>query len=291
MREILDKERLRAVPCLPGVYVMSGRVTPHAEPVVLYVGKSINLRRRLASYRSISSDRASARLVRLAYAVESVTWETCADDHEARLRENFLLRLHRPKFNSASTHPESHRFVVLRTGENAVELDWVSEPNSHGECFGAFKHAAGFLALQRALWVALHPPEAAPGLPASSFGVTPLTPVRFTWLPSLGNTLEFQTLCLRLRAYFAGSSLELVDWLRERLRAAMAQSRFAQIWLNADLQTLEDFFAHTTNRLAALRRRFGIAGTVLRNTELDDLLALSQATHAAQNAAKLRGRD
>jgi hypothetical protein len=151
MREIIGRERLRAVPSPPGIYAMSGRVSPHAEPEVLYVGKSINLRRRLAGYRGIKSGRASPRLVRLAFAVESITWETCADDHEARLRENSLLRLHRPKFVSANTHPESHRYAVLRTGNAFVELDWVSEPCDPG--------------LQRAHWVALNPPKLAQPAP------------------------------------------------------------------------------------------------------------------------------
>ena len=60
----------------------------------------------------------------------------------------------------------------------------------------------------------------------------------------------------------------------------MAQSAFARAWLTADLETLENFFTRVTRRNAELRRRFGVAGTVLRKAELDDLLALAQATRA-----------
>jgi hypothetical protein len=79
--------------------------------------------RRLASYRGIKSGRVSPRFVRLAFAVESITWETRAEDHQAWLCENSQRLLHQTKFNSANTHPENHRYTMLRTGVAFVELD------------------------------------------------------------------------------------------------------------------------------------------------------------------------
>jgi hypothetical protein len=285
MREILDRERMRAVPPQPGVYVMTGSVAPHAEPRVLYVGKSINLRRRLASYRSLASNRASRRLVQLAFAVESVTWETCADDHAARLRENQLLRLHRPKFNSANTHPESHWFAALRAGEGFFELARVREPEGAGDFFGAFKQAGAFAVLLRVLWVALHPPESVCTVPESLFSARPRASFRFDWPAVPPDDAGLPALLTRLKGYLDGSSPELIAWLRTRLESSMAQSPFARAWLTVDLETLENFFTRAIQRNAELRRRFNIAGSILHSAELDDLLALAEATRALRKEA------
>ncbi len=288
MRELISRERLRRVPSGPGVYLLTGRDPRTAETRVLYVGKSVNLRRRLASYRGIGSDRAPRRLVRLAFTADEVIWEACADDHEARLRENFLLRLHRPKFNSANTHPESHWYAVLKAGEGFVELARRPEPPGEGQCFGAFKHLDAFAALLRTLWVALNASGDLSKAPANLFGAKARASLRLKWDTTDGNGAEFQTLHRRLSDYFSGVSDALLVWFRERLGPTMAQAGFAHTWLTTDLESLERFYAGATRRNAELRRRFGVAGTLLRKAELDDLLALADATRAARNAAPAR---
>jgi excinuclease ABC subunit C len=68
-----------------------------ASDLLLYVGKAKSLRQRLSSYRY--PVRASRKTVRLMHAVRRIDWEVCPSEQAACLRENELLRVHRPPFN------------------------------------------------------------------------------------------------------------------------------------------------------------------------------------------------
>src|SRR5436305_1880225 len=83
-----------AAPKSPGVYVMTS-----STGEILYVGQSKNLRARLGTYRNANPEHLPRRIVRLVHLVASITWEKCENAPLARVRENELLRLHRPRFN------------------------------------------------------------------------------------------------------------------------------------------------------------------------------------------------
>src|SRR3954464_5704812 len=91
--ERLGADFFSSVPSEPGVYVMTG-----ADQRVLYIGQSGNLRARLGSYKNAKPDRAPRKVIRLIHQVRAITWEKCETPQAARLRENELLRLHRPRF-------------------------------------------------------------------------------------------------------------------------------------------------------------------------------------------------
>jgi excinuclease UvrABC nuclease subunit len=86
----------RELPERPGVYLMCGR----AEGV-LYVGKAKNLKKRLASYRVANPERCSRRIIRLLHQVTRIEWDECANDAAAQFREEMLILVLQPKFNSA----------------------------------------------------------------------------------------------------------------------------------------------------------------------------------------------
>src|SRR5262245_13563186 len=94
------RDFFRGVPEQPGVYLMCG-----STEGVLYVGKARNLRKRLASYRSASSDRLPRKLQRLLVRVERIYWDICCDEATAISRERDLLRALRPRFNVVGTYP------------------------------------------------------------------------------------------------------------------------------------------------------------------------------------------
>ena len=99
--ERLGVEFFRRVPDAPGVYLMADDYER-----LLYIGKAKNLRARLNYYRHVRPERASRKVVRLVHAVRSIVYEVCACQNSALLRENELLRLHKPKFNVMNTRPE-----------------------------------------------------------------------------------------------------------------------------------------------------------------------------------------
>src|ERR1044071_2838794 len=96
----------RDAPGGPGVYVMTGQAGE-----ILYVGQSGNLHTRLNCYKNGNPDSLPRRIVWLVNLCGSIRWEEGASRELARVRENELLRLHRPKFNRVNTYPQAYGFI------------------------------------------------------------------------------------------------------------------------------------------------------------------------------------
>jgi excinuclease ABC subunit C len=98
------QERIARLPAQPGVYLMKDRAGR-----VIYVGKAVNLRERVRSYLSGGDPRAFVPLLdRVLGDVETIL---VANEKEALLLENELVRRHRPRFN-----------LKLQDGKNFVYL-------------------------------------------------------------------------------------------------------------------------------------------------------------------------
>mgnify|MGYP001231013855 CR=1 FL=1 len=97
---LLATDFLRTVSTGPGVYQMLGKKE------VLYVGKALNLRKRLASYRRHLDDPHSRTGVMLGHArrIETILTTT---EKEALILEASLIKKHRPRYN-----------VILRDDKN-----------------------------------------------------------------------------------------------------------------------------------------------------------------------------
>ncbi|MBR8742429.1 DEDD exonuclease domain-containing protein [Nocardiopsis sp. MG754419] len=96
------------LPERPGVYVFTD-----ARGRSLYVGKSNNLRRRVASYFTAAESR--RRIREMAGMVAGVTPIVCATELEASVRELRIIAERKPPFNRRSRHPENARWVKLTT--------------------------------------------------------------------------------------------------------------------------------------------------------------------------------
>lgn len=92
---------LKTVAAAPGVYLMRGQ-----KDEVLYVGKAVNLRKRLASYARFAGHAHSKTTVLLArlHRIETIITRT---EKEALILEASLIKQHRPKYN-----------VILRDDKN-----------------------------------------------------------------------------------------------------------------------------------------------------------------------------
>jgi predicted GIY-YIG superfamily endonuclease len=93
--ERFGSEFFRALPERPGVYLMCG-----ATEGVLYVGKARNLRKRLAAYRVANPERMSRRTIRLLHQTRRIEWDECSSEEAACCREELLICVLAPKFNS-----------------------------------------------------------------------------------------------------------------------------------------------------------------------------------------------
>lgn len=89
-----DEVFLSALPESPGVYIMRDR-----EGGVIYVGKAVNLRRRVGSYFARRSERPE-KTQRILDRIWSMEVETVGSELEALLLEAKLIALCQPEFNT-----------------------------------------------------------------------------------------------------------------------------------------------------------------------------------------------
>jgi excinuclease ABC subunit C len=92
MEKTIDlKTEALSAPEAPGCYIMRG-----ADGRVIYVGKAKVLRKRLVSYFRGDKDIKTATLVQHARSIETII---VANEYEALLLENTLIKQHSPKYN------------------------------------------------------------------------------------------------------------------------------------------------------------------------------------------------
>jgi excinuclease UvrABC nuclease subunit len=272
--ERLGVDFFRRVPDAPGVYLMADEFER-----LLYVGKAKSLRARLNSYRHVQPERASRKVVRLIHAVRSVVWEICACPNSALLRENELLRLHKPKFNVMNTRPEHYLFIGVSNSVDEIRLRLTKQPVSMpGETLhGAFKSLgrvrAGFAALLRLLWATEHRPISVYDFPMPL--VAERCPDEFTIRMLRSEAAHAADL---LRGLLDGCDDALIQQLERIATTATKTALCLQRFLEADVATFKLFHQFGPARNRSLRDVFVYENTVIRQDELDDLLVLMPRT-------------
>jgi GIY-YIG catalytic domain len=268
--ERLGVDFFRRVPDAPGVYLMSDE-----RERLLYVGKAKSLRARLNSYRHVQPERASRKVVRLIHAVRSVVWEVCACPNSALLRENELLRLHKPKFNVMNARPEHYLFVGVRVCADELHLRLTKQPvRLPGESLhGAFKSLGrvrdGFAALLRLLWTTEHHLVSIYDFPMPL--VAERCPDQFKVRVTRSKAADVVEL---LRRMLDGRGDELIQQFRSVATLTCEPPLCLQRFHELDVATLQDFYQFGPARNRSLRDNFVCEGEVIPQGELDDLLVL-----------------
>jgi hypothetical protein len=262
-------EFFRKTPKRAGVYVMSGD-----SGRILYIGKAKNLRQRLSSYRYV---RPAGKTWKLAWQVRAITWEVCDDGAAASLRENELLRLHKPVFNVANTRSEHYPFIALRQNEGNLELRITKSAQARAgeKLFGAFKGLPlvrdGFAALMRLCWAAERKVQSPYEFPSALMSERlDAWNVTEQWIRELDD-------------FFTGQQDAFIETLIGRVPSGV--SRFQQAWHERDAEVAREFFARGPRRNAELRSRFELNDAPIAQGELDDLLVLRGVNAVAECAA------
>lgn len=99
----------RDLPRNPGVYFMKG-----SRGEILYIGKAVDLRRRVASYFRERLDVKSRRLVERISTIDSITTES---ECEALLLESLLIKKYTPRYNISLKDGKSYP-VIRVTNED-----------------------------------------------------------------------------------------------------------------------------------------------------------------------------
>jgi excinuclease ABC subunit C len=95
-------------PCLPGVYLWKD-----GEGQIIYIGKAKSLRDRLGSYFSTKNVKTAA-LLRRARSIETIL---VANEYEALLLENTLIKQHTPKYNINLKDGKSYPVIRITAEE------------------------------------------------------------------------------------------------------------------------------------------------------------------------------
>ena len=154
-------EFLESLPGSPGVYLVYDQ-----EAELIYVGKAINLKRRLSQYRNTmrwKKHRRMRGIVKEAVRIEIQSAETHLD---ACLAETQLIQKHRPRWNIAGAYSFLYPLIGIRFADGNIEFCLTTTPETIlKECPGFEFHGAfrsrritgdAFFALMRLLRLVGH---------------------------------------------------------------------------------------------------------------------------------------
>jgi len=243
----LGDDFLATVPRAPGVY----RVLD-ARGEVVYVGKAVNLRRRLAQYRHATRRKKHRKMREIVKSAASIAFEPCATELEAELREATLIRELRPRWNAAMAFSFLYPMIGLGTADAGLfSIALSSRPDERPELAwnGAYRSreitGEAFFALARLLGHIGHREKIARrarGERTYAFA--------YRRLPR--GSIDAWAAFLRGEDRSALSSLVLA--LTEKPNA-----RRDRAVVQADVDALDGFFRHEAHRLREACRRVGEA--------------------------------
>jgi excinuclease ABC subunit C len=125
------KHGIRKAPLSPGCYLFRD-----ADEQILYVGKSISLRTRLASYFAVQRDRKTRAMMTHAHEVE---WLMVGSEVEALILESQLVKRHQPPYNVQLKDYPNYLFLRLNDGGGYPYLEVTSAVEADGApYFGPF---------------------------------------------------------------------------------------------------------------------------------------------------------
>ena len=106
---------LQTIPRKPGVYLFHD-----PDDCTLYVGKSVSLRQRVASYFHAS---AAGKVRLMVERASTVEWRTVGSELEALILESYLIKQHQPPYNVMGREYPRYTFLRLHPGDGFPFLE------------------------------------------------------------------------------------------------------------------------------------------------------------------------
>lgn len=111
--------RLDLVPELPGVYLMKDEAGN-----IIYVGKAINLRKRLASYFQ-KTNKANYRISIMVKKIADFDFVICANELEALVLESGFIKSYQPFYNVLLKDDKDYPYLELDFSNTKPSLNKV----------------------------------------------------------------------------------------------------------------------------------------------------------------------
>lgn len=105
------QEELKKLPNEPGVYLMHDK-----NDTIIYVGKAINLNKRVHSYFRASTKR-TAKIEKMVSQISYFEYMITDSELEALVLENNLIKEHRPKYNTMLKDDKTYPYIKVTVQE------------------------------------------------------------------------------------------------------------------------------------------------------------------------------
>lgn len=264
LEERLGKDFFDALPTCPGVYKMYGQAN-----LLIYVGKAKNLRRRLLTYRRVTSNFNSRKTKVLVQMVRRIDVEQHPTEEKALLRENELIRTRKPPLNHAKKAPEAYYYIsAVPEGESLVFDLRVHRKEAEPEnTFGAFKGRRRVRRALGALFRQLCIMEEQIASPA-------MLPYRLLkkFTPRHYHLRATHQVQQQVHHFLGGTSDQLLTLMVEYIqRQKLLEQHIGKLVLK-DLEALKRFYQRDAHRNRLIMERLGLDSHLLSQDKLDDYL-------------------
>jgi excinuclease ABC subunit C len=241
-------EFLESLPVSPGVYLIYDN-----QDELIYVGKAINLRRRLSQYRNIVRRKKHRRMRGIVAEAARIEIRPVESDFEACMAETMLIQQHRPRWNIVGAYSFLYPMVGIRSTDGALEFCLTTTPDAlldtrpGFEFHGAFRSRRitgnAFFALMRLLKFVGH-----------------VNPVNRKQVPKHSYIFSFRKLPATWPAAWASfykgeSALALEDLILKLVESSAARRSRGRV--QEDLDELKRFWKHEALTLAKARNTTG----------------------------------
>jgi len=268
LTERLGAGFFEALPKVPGIYKMYG-----SAGRLLYVGKAKNLRSRLLTYRRARPGRESRKVIRLVRMIHAIELEEHPSEEEALLRENELIRNHKPEFNHAKKQHEAYYYLVFKAGNSEIITDLrmhVREEEKE-QTYGAFKgHVTvrrGLGALLRQLYIIEYTISKPFELPSQL--LRKLTPLHYE-LPT--DELADSDWIADVRLFLEGGDSRLLFNIMEYTREQKLLESFIGKVILKDMEALKFFYDRCCRRNYEINEILDLESPLIPQEKLDDYL-------------------
>lgn len=219
------QEELKKLPAKPGVYIMRG-----SRDEILYVGKAVNLNRRVHQYFV----RKIGRGPKIEHMVSRIAWfEYIVTDSEleALVLENNLIKENRPKYNTLLKDDKTYPYIKVTVQEEYPRVLFTRKMKKDGaRYFGPFKSAFAVKETIELLRKLYYVRDCTRNLPRDIGQERPCLNYQIgqCQAPCQGKVTkeDYQANIEKALSFLAGNYRPVVKTLEERMKAASSQMDF-----------------------------------------------------------------